>query len=100
MARTLSISIATSDAWDPLFKDRWLVLLRRTAAAVIDANDEDLRAVLTDLDRLCRELSGHDLAALHWPVYGALLVNLRNIVEAMADVAAANQVTPVTHRLP
>ena len=100
MARTLSISIATSDAWDPVFKDRWLVLLRRTAAAVIDANDDDLRAVRTDLDLLCRELSGHDLAALHWPVYGALLVNLRNIVEAMADVAAANPVTPATHRLP
>jgi hypothetical protein len=33
-------------------------------------------------------------------VYGALLVNLRNIVEAMADVAAANPVTPATHHLP
>ena len=83
-----------------MFKDRWLVLLRRTAAAVIDANDDDLRAVRTDLDLLCRELSRHDLAALRWPVYGALLVNLRNIVEAMADVAAANPVTPATHHLP
>ena len=100
MARTLSISIATSDAWDPVFKDRWLVLLRRAAAAVIDAGDDDLRAVRTDLDQLCRELSRRDLAALHWPVYGALLVNLRNIVEAMADVAAANPVTPATHHLP
>jgi len=83
-----------------VFKDRWLVLLRRAAAAVIDAGDDDLRAVRTDLDQLCRELSRRDLAALHWPVYGALLVNLRNIVEAMADVAAANPVTPATHHLP
>jgi len=100
MARTLSISITTSSAWDPVFKDRWLTLLRRTAAAVIDADDHALRGVRTDLDVLCRELSHEDLAERHWPVYGALLVNLRNIVEAMADVAAANPVAPAAHHLP
>ena len=49
---------------------------------------------------LCRELSHEDLAEQHWPVYGALLANLRNIVEAMADVAAANPVAPAVHHLP
>ena len=27
-----------------------------------------------------------------WPIYGALIINLRNIVDAMVDVAAANPI--------
>ncbi len=100
MARTLATSIATSDEWDPVFRDRWLALLRRTGRAVSDADDGALREVRVELDALRSELSRDDLAALHWPVYGALLVNLRNIVDALADVATANPIKPARHHLP
>ena len=100
MARTLGISIETSASWDPVFRDRWLALVRRTAQAVMDADADELRDVRADLDLLTRDLSHDELAAQHWPVYGALLVNLRNIIEALTDVASANPITPAAHHLP
>lgn len=100
MARTLAVSIAATDIWDDTFRERWLGLLRDTGRAVVAADDEALRAVRRELDALHRELSRDDLAGLRWPLYGGLLVNLRNIVEVMVDVAAANPVTPADHRLP
>ena len=100
MARTLGVTIEDAVSWDQEFRDRWLALLRRTGAAVIDADADALGEVRADLDLLARDLSRDDLAALHWPVYGALLVNLRNIVDALADVASANPITPAAHHLP
>jgi uncharacterized membrane protein YgaE (UPF0421/DUF939 family) len=100
MARTLGVSLEASDTWDDTFRDRWLGLLRDTGRAVEEADDDALRAVRRELDVLHRELSRDGLAGLRWPLYGGLLVNLRNIVEAMVDVAAANPVTPADHHLP
>ena len=55
------------------------------------------RQVRGDLEGLGHELAGE----LHgrrgaWPVYGALLVNVRNILEAMGAVADAQPVRPAT----
>ena len=38
-----------------------------------------------------REVAGHDLM---WPVYGALIVNLRNILDATDEVAVLNPLSP------
>ncbi len=41
------------------------------------------------MDRIVAQVEREDSTPL-WPVYGGLLVNLRNILDAMDEVAAAN----------
>jgi hypothetical protein len=89
MART--IGLAPRD-WDPAFREPWLDLLERAGAAVSAADPGALAAVHADLDAFAGELDTGALPARSWPVYGALLVNLRNIVEALGAVADAQPV--------
>jgi uncharacterized membrane protein YccC len=88
MAQTIGLA---PSGWDPAFRDPWLDLLERAGAAVTDADGAALGAVHRDLDAFAGEL---DLAALgrFWPISGALIVNLRNIVEALGAVAEAQPV--------
>jgi uncharacterized membrane protein YccC len=89
MART--IGLAPRD-WEPAFRGPWLALLERAAAAVSSADAGALTSVHADLDAFAGEL---DLAALpdrFWPICGGLIVNLRNIVEALGAVAEAQPV--------
>ena len=54
-----------------------------------NADSQELAAVREDLDALAHELrDGHGF----WPVAGALLVNLRNIIAALDVVADAQPV--------
>ena len=46
----------------------------------------------SDLDAFAGELAVHDLPEGFWPVCGALLVNLRNILDALDVVADAQPV--------
>jgi hypothetical protein len=48
--------------------------------------------VRADLTRLAEEMSTEQLSGLHWPEYGALIMNLRNIVTSMDRVAEQNPV--------
>jgi hypothetical protein len=57
--------------------------------AIADADPQDLRLVIERLRHLVEEVPTLEPAD-QWPLYGALLVNLRNIAEAMTDVATAN----------
>ena len=50
------------------------------------------QAVRDDLDALAGELSTHELPDGFWPVAGALLVNLRNILASLDVVADAQPV--------
>jgi hypothetical protein len=52
------------------------------------------------LNELARELSNADLSGLHWPEYGALILNLRNIVTSMDRVAEQNPVTLPRYSVP
>ncbi len=100
MIRTILIAGTGRDTWELRFVAPWLALVGRTGTAMRDADPGALALVRGDLEGLGHELGGELMETRRWPVYGALLVNLRNIVEAMADVAAANPVTPATHHLP
>jgi hypothetical protein len=53
-----------------------------------------LHAVSRGLDELVDTLSARGDATARWPVHGALIVNLRNILDAMDEVAAANPMRP------
>jgi uncharacterized membrane protein YgaE (UPF0421/DUF939 family) len=77
-------------AWDAEFRSAWVELLARAGAAAADS--AALGLLRDDIDVAVRELSrGGEADALR-PVHGALLVNLRNIVDAMEEVAAAQPV--------
>jgi uncharacterized membrane protein YccC len=81
--RSMARTIARAD-WEPHFRDAWTALLARAARAVGDADADALRHACRDLDELADEPSS--------AVDAALLANLRNVLEAMAPVAAAQPV--------
>ena len=92
MARTVGHSIEDVNEWEPVFRDRWLALLREAGAAIGAPDAARVTRVRADLNELAHDLSNEDLSGRHWPEYGALILNLRNVVASMDRVAAANPV--------
>ncbi len=92
MARTLGHSIELVVAWDPEFRERWLALLAEAGEAIGVPDSARLTQVRADLTRLAEDLSTEDLSSRHWPEYGALIMNLRNVVASMDRVAEQNPV--------
>jgi uncharacterized membrane protein YccC len=84
MATTIGLAHEAPELWDP-----WLELLHATADAVAGADAGALKAVRAELD----ELAGGTFR----PITGALIVNLRNIIESLDVVADAQ---PVEVRAP
>jgi uncharacterized membrane protein YccC len=84
LARTIRLERVQPADWDPAFRDPWLDLLERTGAAIADADSEALK-------RIGEEVAGWRREQF-WPVSGALLVNLRNILDGFDEVAAAQPV--------
>ena len=64
---------------------------RRDGPATSAADPEALHAVRRRLEELAEELL-FDRAPPEWPIHGALIVNLRNILDAMDRVAEANPI--------
>ena len=91
MARTIGRAGAVAD-WEPRFRDAWVAILARAADAVRDANVDDVRRACEDLESVARRLADSNGDRARRPAQGALVVNLRNILEAMAPVAAAQPV--------
>jgi hypothetical protein len=92
MARTLGHSIDGVIEWEWQFRDRWLALLAEAGEAIGVPDAARVSQVRADLTRLALELSTEELSGLHWPEYGALIMNLRNIVTSMDRVAEQNPV--------
>ncbi len=90
LARTLGLSLAGGRTWDVRFRDDFVRVLRRSGRAIEEADPEPLRAAHEDLDDLVATLSAGDLDPRLWPEYGGVLTNLRNVLEAMDEVARAN----------
>ncbi len=89
MARTIRMA---PEEWDAAFREPWRELLERAGTAVVSADAEQIRAVRADVTELSSHLAGDHLETGLWPVFGALLVNLRNIVDALDAVAEAQPV--------
>ena len=79
--------------WDDEFRDRWTGLLHETAWAVQHPDAQRLAEVRAKLAALASDYSNEELSALHWPEYGGLILNLRNIASAMDRVAASDPVS-------
>ncbi|MBR7742730.1 FUSC family protein [Phycicoccus sp. BSK3Z-2] len=91
IARQTRESSREAHEWDPVFRDRFVDLLEEAGRRVADP-DAQVADLRQDLESLVRDLSREDLPALRWPLYGALLANLRLIVEIVDDVATARPV--------
>lgn len=91
MARTIGRAGAVA-GWEPRFRDAWLAILGRAADAVRDADAGAARRACEDLEGVARRLPDGDGDRTRRPAHGALVVNLRNILEAMAPVASAQPV--------
>jgi uncharacterized membrane protein YgaE (UPF0421/DUF939 family) len=92
MARTVGHSIEDVNEWEPVFRDRWLSLLREAGTAIAAPDATRVTQVRAYLNELADDLSTEDLSSRHWPEYGALLLNLRNVVTSMDRVAEANPI--------
>jgi hypothetical protein len=87
MARTLGHGVSDLVEWQPEFRDRWVALLARAGEAVLDEGEGQVAEVRVELERLAYDLSDADHSGRHWPQYGALITNLRNVVASMDPVA-------------
>ncbi|GAA4715162.1 FUSC family protein [Nocardioides conyzicola] len=90
MARTLGYESASWAGWDVEFRERWPRLLTDAGEAIAAADPRAIRAIHDRLNQLVDDLGGDGVRTAQWPVYGALVINLRNMLDAMDEVAAAN----------
>jgi uncharacterized membrane protein YgaE (UPF0421/DUF939 family) len=98
MARTLSRLCGGEERWHAGFRERWVALLLATGHAVGAADRAALADVRAGLGELRAEALEAGLPAEFWPVAGALMVNLRNIVAALGLVADAQPVSLESRR--
>jgi uncharacterized membrane protein YccC len=91
MAGTIARA-SSSGGWDPGFRERWIDLVGRAGTAVSEADAETITRVREDLESAAGEWFRIGAGTTPRPVQGALLVNLRNILEAMDAVAEAQPV--------
>lgn len=92
VAGTLWRARAAGEDLDPGFRDGWADLLREAGEGIAGADAGRLERVRAGLTDLSEEVAEDDLPSRAWPRYGALIVNLRNIVDVMDDVAEAQPV--------
>ena len=87
MVRTISQRPDLQSTWHPGFRDWYVDLLRRSGEAIAATDHDRICACRDRLDDLLDRMDKEELPPL-WPVYGGLVVNLRNVLDAMARVAA------------
>jgi hypothetical protein len=93
MARTISRTGGPAEGWDPSFRDAWLGLLGALGTSITTADATAVARVRADVEDAGEELLAARRGDRARPVHGALLVNLRNIAEAMDAVAEAQPVS-------
>jgi Aromatic acid exporter family member 1 len=92
MARTIGHARVPTSEWDPGFRERWRELLNRAGEAISTGDAEAVASVRAALSAYAEEVAVGHLREGFWPVAGAVLVNLRNILDALDVVADAQPV--------
>jgi len=92
MARTIRLVGVPAEHWDNGFREPWLDLLRRSGTAIAEADIRAITEVRADLTAFANRLDVDGLQDDRWAVYGALVVNLRNVLDALDLVAEAQPV--------
>ena len=90
IARTLERFLEQQREWDLTFRDGYVDAVRHGGRAIVDADADAIRECRSSLDGIVARLGEVDPVPELWPVYGGLVVNLVNILEAMEEVAGAN----------
>jgi uncharacterized membrane protein YgaE (UPF0421/DUF939 family) len=88
MARTLAL--AAEQSWDPEFRQGYIAVLHEGGAGIVRAETAGIRTARTRLDELVDLINEQSPISRLWPVYGGLMINLRNILDSMDEVAGAN----------
>ncbi len=91
LARTLGSQQAHRQTWGAAFADPWIQMLADAGEATKAADPPALADVRRRLEAFTEELRSTERSP-EWPIYGALIINLRNIIDAMGEVAAANPI--------
>ena len=101
LCRTLGGQHAHRETWGEGFAVPWVSMLGDAGRAASDADPATLLDVRRRLEVFSEELRATDRSP-EWPIYGALIINLRNIVDAMGEVAEANPIggPPLPLRVP
>ena len=92
LAGSLARHPTASHDWSPSFGDPWMNALWDVGQAIEQADADALRAMAWRIEDLSSDVAEHDPGDTHWPIYGALLVNLRNITGSLDQVAAAHPI--------
>lgn len=92
MARTIGLARRPPDRWPGQFRRSFADLLDRAGAAVAEADKAAVGAVRHELEAFAEKLAVDALPDGFWPITGALIVNLRNILDALAGVADARPI--------
>ncbi len=93
MARTHAHALAEHQEWQPDFRDALVTTMHAAGTAITCADREALDDCREGLDRLVDMVAEHEPMSALWPVYGGVLINLRNIFDSMGPVAEANPMT-------
>jgi uncharacterized membrane protein YgaE (UPF0421/DUF939 family) len=101
LARTLGSQSAHKETWGDDFALPWIDMLGDTGRAASAADPVAMRAVRARLEEFAEGMRTTERSA-EWPVYGALIINLRNIIDALDVVAEANPIggRPLKLRVP
>lgn len=99
MARSLQRHATASATWSATFSEPWVNILEDAGEALGREDGHGLNALIWRIDDLALDLQSHASQEGSWPLYGALLTNLRNIVEALDRVAAAHPIVAPRHRV-
>lgn len=89
LVRTVGHARMLRGDWDPGFRERWRELLDRAGGAISTADAEEVTLVQGELRVYAGTVAVGHLREGFWPVAGALLVNLRNILDALDVVVDA-----------
>ena len=100
LARTLGGQQAHRETWGEAFAVPWIGMLGDAGRAA-GGDPDALLDVRRRLEAFSEELRATERSP-EWPIYGALIINLRNIVDAMDKVAEANPIggRPLPLRIP
>ena len=87
MARTHSHSLDQDQEWKPEFRAMLIATLRVGGRAIAEGDQETIRSCRPRLDDLVDAVASESPISALWPVYGGMVINLRNIFDAMDEVA-------------
>ncbi|MFC4785988.1 FUSC family protein [Nocardioides sp. MAHUQ-72] len=101
MARTQSHSLHDEQQWQPEFRTALVETLRTGGHAIIESDRDTLRRCREHLDEIVELVGVESPISPLWPVYGGLIINLRNIFDALDEVAGSAPISrqPVELRL-